>query len=273
MSIDDLVSISALVAIAAAFGLGVFRRKRLIGPSRLAEGESAANVLRILGFAVATWAFCTLLLGAAHQSILKHQDKPAGTPLSDNEIVIYGGITESVVFVVILIATATTRPDGLRQSGINLGRLPRGILGGILGIAIALPLIIFVNKWTILALDHWHISSPPHQLLEILKENPARWVQGAVFISAGLIAPLAEEFFFRGILQTLMRSLFNSSWPAILFTAAAFALVHNSWTWPQIFFLGCCLGYAYERTGNLWMSITMHAIFNLTSMVMFAGST
>jgi membrane protease YdiL (CAAX protease family) len=36
---------------------------------------------------------------------------------------------------------------------------------------------------------------------------------------------------------------------------------------PLIFVLSLCLGYAYERTGNLWVPITIHALFNTIETV------
>ena len=38
---------------------------------------------------------------------------------------------------------------------------------------------------------------------------------------------------------------------------------------PPIFILSMCLGYAYERTKNLWTSIIVHASFNAASVAMF----
>jgi membrane protease YdiL (CAAX protease family) len=58
-------------------------------------------------------------------------------------------------------------------------------------------------------------------------------------------------------------------WLAIGITSFIFAIVHPIWMAPLIFVLAVCLGYAYERTGNLWTSITMHAIFNISSTVIF----
>jgi membrane protease YdiL (CAAX protease family) len=60
-----------------------------------------------------------------------------------------------------------------------------------------------------------------------------------------------------------------TSWLAILLTSVVFALVHPLWTAPLIFALSICLGYAYERTNNLWVSITMHAIFNGVQTAVF----
>jgi len=59
-------------------------------------------------------------------------------------------------------------------------------------------------------------------------------------------------------------------WVAILITSLAFAAVHGQlWLMPPIFFLSLCLGYAYERTGNLWVPMIVHACFNASSTVLF----
>jgi membrane protease YdiL (CAAX protease family) len=269
MSNDLLLPISATIAIVIAASLGVFRRRRILGPSRLSEGESPLVVLRIIGMAMLTWAICALLLGSIHQEKLKREGQPATKSLSGNETVVFSALTELAVFATMVVATARTRQDGIRQTGIGLWRIPKGVLGGLLGMAIVLPLILYVNDLTVWILDRWKQANPPHELLEILKENPPAWLRAADVFAAGVVAPLAEEMFFRGLLQTLLRNLFKNSWLAMIFAATAFALVHPWWTWPQIFFLGLCLGYAYERSGNLWMSITMHALFNLTSIWSF----
>jgi membrane protease YdiL (CAAX protease family) len=59
-------------------------------------------------------------------------------------------------------------------------------------------------------------------------------------------------------------------WIAIIFTSFIFALVHQQlWMMPPIFFLSLCLGYAYERTGNLWVPILIHATFNAVNVAVF----
>ena len=62
-----------------------------------------------------------------------------------------------------------------------------------------------------------------------------------------------------------------TGWAAIVVTSALFASVHAMWTWPPIFILSLCLGYAYERTGNLWVPILIHAVFNGVSTLLFLG--
>jgi membrane protease YdiL (CAAX protease family) len=55
----------------------------------------------------------------------------------------------------------------------------------------------------------------------------------------------------------------------VLITSLVFSLVHPGWMRPMIFLLSICLGYAYERTGNLWVPIVLHASFNTLSTVVF----
>jgi len=56
---------------------------------------------------------------------------------------------------------------------------------------------------------------------------------------------------------------------AIFITSLLFASVHPLWSFPIIFLLSLALGYAYERTGNLWVPIAMHATFNSVSTALF----
>ncbi len=49
---------------------------------------------------------------------------------------------------------------------------------------------------------------------------------------------------------------------AVILTSLLFAFVHPGWTRPPIFVLSLFLGFAYERRGNLWTTIFMHAMFN-----------
>jgi membrane protease YdiL (CAAX protease family) len=63
------------------------------------------------------------------------------------------------------------------------------------------------------------------------------------------------------------------SWGAIVITSTLFAAIHPLWSAPIIFVLALFLAYAYERTGNLWVSITMHAMFNIVSTILFLAGT
>ena len=148
-----------------------------------------------------------LALGACHQWLLKTHHQPQATPLSDAETVLFGAAMDLAVLVAILAMTLN-RPDGFRRMGINLSRFPAGLLGGIFAIAIVLPLIFYVDALTQMVLNRLHISPPPHDLLQILKAHPAPWLSAADVLAACVIAPIAEEMFFRGLIQTALRPIY-----------------------------------------------------------------
>lgn len=59
------------------------------------------------------------------------------------------------------------------------------------------------------------------------------------------------------------------AWAAIIVTSLLFASLHEGWMRPPIFVLSLALGYVYERSGNLWSSITVHLLFNLLNTLQF----
>ncbi len=55
---------------------------------------------------------------------------------------------------------------------------------------------------------------------------------------------------------------FFASAVAVIATSAIFASIHPRWSWPPIFALSLFFGISYERKGNLWTPIFLHALFN-----------
>jgi membrane protease YdiL (CAAX protease family) len=92
-------------------------------------------------------------------------------------------------------------------------------------------------------------------------------------IGAAVVSPLAEEVFFRGMLQTVLLSFLRSRWLVIVVTSFLFALPHEPlYALPALFVLAIFLGYAYERSGCLWPPILMHVLFNTKTLVWDAYS-
>lgn len=86
--------------------------------------------------------------------------------------------------------------------------------------------------------------------------------QLAGFIMIAIIAPLGEEFFFRGTVQRMLSDSLPS-WASITITSVLFTLVHlqidNA---VAILFLAIALGILYHRTQSLWVVILGHMVFN-----------
>ena len=80
-------------------------------------------------------------------------------------------------------------------------------------------------------------------------------------------APLCEEWFFRKLL--LDRARIYGEKLAIFVSALLFACYHTSvYQFFYAFFVGLIFGYLYLRTGRLWVTTLMHAIFNLVCSIL-----
>jgi uncharacterized protein len=99
-----------------------------------------------------------------------------------------------------------------------------------------------------------------------------------------LVVALPEEFFYRGYLQARLKlawptgaRLFGVTvGPAFLLTALLFAIGHlaifEAWR-LAVFFPALLFGYLRERTGTVFGSTLLHAIFNLYTLFLEASFT
>jgi membrane protease YdiL (CAAX protease family) len=90
----------------------------------------------------------------------------------------------------------------------------------------------------------------------------------SLILMATVVAPIAEEFIFRGYLYGVMRR-FLGRVPGIALSSLLFAAMHlHLPSMPGLTVLAVALCLLYERTGSLWANIMVHATFNTISIVM-----
>lgn len=87
----------------------------------------------------------------------------------------------------------------------------------------------------------------------------------AVAFLVAVVAPVAEEFFFRGYFFTALRN-WRGLWPAAILTGLTFGAIHVGsspvgFLVPLAFF-GIALCLLYARTGSLYPCIVLHCINN-----------
>ena len=114
-------------------------------------------------------------------------------------------------------------------------------------------------------------SAPPeHSALLTLRDTAVpTWLVVLTCVNAVVFAPVVEELVLRGILLPVFVKHFDSAWRGIAVTALLFGLIH--WgvpqTIPSLILFGVVLGYAYLKSGSLMLSILIHAVFNLRTVV------
>jgi membrane protease YdiL (CAAX protease family) len=83
-----------------------------------------------------------------------------------------------------------------------------------------------------------------------------------------VLAPIAEEIFFRGVIFNAFLREGGRRW-AFLGSSALFAVIHLSLVAAiPIFLLGLALAWVYERTNNLLAPIVMHMVVNGASVIL-----
>lgn len=178
--------------------------------------------------------------------------------------------TSSIAFLVSAFEAALLLPPwlimvrGHRDTWAHLGFCrfhPAYLLlaGGLLLVSFIINLL-----WALL-LAPFGLETQP-QLLPIFGGG----VQGFILalVAGSLIAPLAEETFFRGFLFASLRER-QGPLKAIVTTALLFTLFHLTPTaLVPIFFLGCFLALLYHLSGSLLPSIFLHATMNTLALTL-----
>ena len=91
------------------------------------------------------------------------------------------------------------------------------------------------------------------------------------FISVVLVAPVIEEFLFRGFLYSQLRRSFLKDWGAIVVSSMVWTAIHFQYEIGILFFLflfGLFLGYFRIKYNSLLIPIALHAINNLLSFLL-----
>ena len=91
--------------------------------------------------------------------------------------------------------------------------------------------------------------------------------QFTVALAVVVVAPIAEELLFRGLLQgSLEKRLGN--WAGLAITALAFGFLHGRLRLMPVTLLGILMGYAVMRTNSLFAGIVAHTVNNALAMAL-----
>jgi len=179
---------------------------------------------------------------------------PAGLVIADTVVQDIG-----FVLVAVLLARIGGRVARAWQFGLRPPRLRR-LWTVLLPIALLLLFVIFSVIWA--GLLH---ESTKEKVLEQLGANEGTTL---LLLSAALtcvVAPVCEEFLFRGFIFTALRN-WKGTWPAAIITGLLFGGVHVGSAplvdlVPLAFFgFGLCL--LYRITGSLYPCIAAHSLNN-----------
>jgi membrane protease YdiL (CAAX protease family) len=117
-------------------------------------------------------------------------------------------------------------------------------------------------------LEHWLGMEPDVQDAALLIAESRAWIKVGLILLSVLAAPLYEELIFRGVFFPYLTDRIGF-YPAILVVSIVFSAVHfHIPSLLPLSLLSIVLCLAYWRTGSLWVSIGLHAIFNGMSIIL-----
>jgi membrane protease YdiL (CAAX protease family) len=166
--------------------------------------------------------------------------------------------------LLILMISALNRTRGMTwEEGFGMGREQLRLLrlSPVLYLAI-IPFLMVVTQGYHWVLDHWfHLELTLQDAAQAITEEHT-WLEAGYSLAAIFGAPVYEELIFRGILFPYVARHFGVA-GGVLAVSAVFGLIHiHIPSMLPLFLLSVALCLAYWRTGSLWVSMGIHAIFN-----------
>lgn len=220
---------------------------------------SSFTPLDILGVFLATLLFTGNLIAMALYPSLAESSSSV-----DNTSMLMGGLITQLIPVGIACAFILPRMNVGEIFGISHPNIGKVILTGILGLVLIYVCMALINPILMPFLEKnlgkQELQAPVQMIIDAKENNPAMLVILALL--AVIVAPICEEFVFRGYLYGTLKRFSCSSF-AVIISALFFAVVHaNLWAMVPLFIVGVALAIIYEVSGSLWASILTHMLFN-----------
>lgn len=202
------------------------------------------------------WLCCQLLASAL-------MPKPA--TVSDH---LTGGMVGMAAAASLAAAYLLSRGATWHDLGFALDRLGDHVRLGAMACALAIvPLLGIAGL-----LDR--LVPYRHPIIDFLAEHRGPWAILLVTLAAVVVAPVAEEFFFRRVLQGWLEKVWAAP-QAILASAVLFGLAHlgHGLGWIPLVGFGVVAGYLARLTGSILPGIVLHALFNAASLALVLWQT
>ena len=149
-------------------------------------------------------------------------------------------------------------------------RWPQALAFGALAACLFYPisqLTLQATAWLMQHLPFFPMRPVEQAAVNTIRSAPSWYGRLALGAATVVLAPVAEEVLFRGIIYTWIKNL---GFPqlAIWGTSLLFAIMHfNVQTILALLLLALILTLLYERTGNLLAPIAAHSLFNALNLV------
>ena len=217
--------------------------------------------------------FCaSLLAGFCFTSIvawLLHGGRVVGFKNEDDfGFLLLGTLGVQGVAWILMLIFLRLHETGWREAfGFGAANLKKSLLLAVGVLVLALPLVWLLQSFSVAALARLGVPPENQRAVELLLAMKSVWARGYFFLFAVVIAPVAEEFIFRGVLYPFIKQL-GSPRAAWFGVSAIFAGIHfDAGTFASLFALALVLTWLYEKTDCLLAPVAAHSLFNTANLV------
>jgi membrane protease YdiL (CAAX protease family) len=166
-------------------------------------------------------------------------------------------ITALVLFIASFLRVRRFNLDAL--GGFSRLSFLRAVSTGIILLIFTLPLMS-ISEAIVQTL--FGIGSSRQEIIDLFNHSSTLQQRVIIVILAVVVAPIAEEFIFRLFLYGVLKRYLGIGL-ALILNALLFAAVHTHLpSFAPLFVLAVCFTLAYEWSGSILVSMTMHAFFN-----------
>jgi membrane protease YdiL (CAAX protease family) len=200
------------------------------------------------------------LLGGLIGGVIQQLAEDAGFPESAYGTLLGVMLVLTYVAIIVVVWVAARRSSVGLAEAVGLHHAPFKTTVGI-GLGVALGARVVAGAYGVI-LETLGVELPTQELdpTQLLPQTPVGIL--LTLVLAVVLAPLAEEIVFRGVLLSSLRDRWGDAF-AIGVSSAVFAAAHAvPLAMPPIFLLSLALGWAYVRARTLWAPIVAHALFN-----------
>ncbi len=211
----------------------------------------------------------SLFSGNLAAEMLRHFNVPGfKTPDSIGVILTVTLCFHGAVIVLGLLALKFLGENIRDAFGLHAAHLKRNLLLALIVLCAVTPVMIGLKYISVLTLEHFGWHATDQRAVEMFSSLKSVGLRIYFGIFTVLIAPIAEEFIFRGV---LVSSAIKLGWPKCgwLLTSLLFALIHNNApVFLPLFIFALALTWLYQITGNLLAPIAAHCVFNAANLAL-----
>ena len=175
----------------------------------------------------------------------------------------FQGLTWILIFIFLKQHAMNWRDAfGFRQAN-----LTKSLLLAALVLLLSLPVVLGLEQISAAGLEKFGWQPEDQRAVELILNAKSPWLRGYLAFFAMVLAPVAEEFIFRGVLFPFIQQL---GWPKLAWFGVSFvfALIHvNAPTLVPLFVLALVLTWLYQKTDCLLAPIAAHSLFNTANLV------